>query len=101
MHTTFGPRDGMDLVEDHRARRCEHSATTQRRQHDVERFRRRDENVRRLANHLLSLAGRCVSRAYRHAYFREFQSCRLKPAPQFRKRTLKVALDVVVERLEW
>ena len=51
MGTALRSRDCMDLVDDHRTHAAEHAATFQRGEHDVQRFRCRDQNVRRLSEH--------------------------------------------------
>ncbi len=51
-------RDGVDLVDDHRARGLEHRAPGLRAEQDVERFRRRHQDVRRTAAHAVALGGR-------------------------------------------
>src|SRR6185437_10096049 len=100
VRTTLGACDSVYLVQDYRACGREHSASPQRRQHDVERFRRRDEDVRRFADHALALARRRVACAYRDAYLGKGEPSLLEPSAQLGQRPLQIALDVVVERLE-
>src|SRR6185312_9572407 len=95
-----GSCDSVNLIENHRARRCEHSASAQRSQHDVERFGRRYENVRRLANHALALACRRIAGAHCDADLRKGETGLLESPAQLGERPLEIALDVVVERLE-
>ena len=59
----FG-RDGVDLVDDHGARGRQHLAAGLRAEQDVERFRRRDDDVRRPAAHALAFARRRVAGAH-------------------------------------
>ena len=51
MRAALGAGDGVDLVDDHRAHGAEHSAAAHGREQDVQRLGRRDEDVRRLAQH--------------------------------------------------
>ena len=57
-------RDRVDLVDDHRARRRQHRAAGLRAEQHVKRFRRGDDDVRRLAAHALALARRRVAGAH-------------------------------------
>ena len=83
------PGDGVHLVEDQRLDRPQHLARL-RREDEEERLGGRDEDVRRLARHLLALLLRRVARAHGHAQLRA----------QPGQRAAEVALDVVVQRLE-
>src|SRR5918912_721056 len=81
--------DGMDLVEDQRLDAAQRLARA-RREEQEERLGRRDEDVRRLAEHRGALALRRVAGADGDA------ELALEPG----ERTAQVALDVVVQRLE-
>ena len=82
-------RDRMHLVEDQRVDGAQHLARL-RRQHQVERLGRRDQDVGRLLHDLAALLLRRVARAHRNPQLR-LEAC---------ERAAEVALDVVVERLE-
>ena len=49
--------DGVDLVDDHRPHRAQHLAAARRRQEQVERLGRRDQDVRRRLHHRRALGG--------------------------------------------
>src|SRR4051812_27757176 len=91
----------MDLVDDHGADAAEHAPAADGREHDMQRLGRRDENVRRLPNH--PRARRCgrIARSHRDPDFRKALAGRGESIAQLREWSLEVALDVVVERLEW
>ena len=89
MGAALRPCDGVHLVEDQRLDRPQHLARL-RREDEEERLGRRDEDVGRLARHLLALLLRRVARADGNAELRA----------QTGQRAAKVALDVVVQRLE-
>ena len=93
-------RDRVDLVDDHRAHAAEHAAAAHGRQHDVQRLRRRDENVRRLAQHPRARRRRRVAGADGDANLGKRLAGRGEALAQLGERLLEVALDVVVERLE-
>jgi hypothetical protein len=59
--------DGVDLVHDHRARQRQRAPAPLRGQQDVERLRRRYQDVGRPPHHLLPLPGRRVAGARRDA----------------------------------
>ena len=81
--------DGVDLVEDHRLDRLQQVAAA-RREQEVERLGRRDQDVGRRPQHPLAVALRRVARPHAH------RERRADP----RERPAEVPLDVVVERLE-
>ena len=85
----FDLRDRVDLVDDHPLRVAEELPRA-RGEHQVERLGRRDQDVRRLAQHRRALLLRRVARADRD---REIAADPLQ-------RRAQVALDVVGERLE-
>jgi hypothetical protein len=92
--------DGMNLVDDDGAERAEHRSAAHAREQDVERLRRRDEDVRRLAQHPGARGGRRVAGADGDADLGELLAVLLEAVLQLGERQLEVALDVVVERLE-
>ena len=100
MRAALRAGDRVDLVDDHRAHAAEHPAPAHAREHDVQRLGRRDENVRRLAEHPRARRRRRVARAHGDADLRKLLARRVEPLAQLGERLLEVALDVVVERLE-
>ena len=89
MGAPLGRRDRMDLVDDARLGAGEQllRATGE---HQIQRFGRGDEDVRRLAEHRLALALRCVPGPHRDTQVR----------PDAAQGHAKVAVDVVGERLQ-
>ena len=85
----LGARNGMHLVEDQRPDRLQHLAAL-RGQKQVERLRRRDQDVGRLAKHRRALFLGRVPGAHRD------RQLGLKPG----ERPAQVPLDVVVQRLQ-
>ena len=83
------PGDGVHLVDDHGLDAGEHLATL-RGEQEVERLGRRDEDVRRVPQHLAPLLLRRVAGPDGDA------ELRLEPG----ERAAEVALDVVVQRLQ-
>ena len=71
MRAALVPHEGVDLVHDHRAHGREHPAPAVAGQQEVQRFRRRDQDVRRPLGHRRPLAGRCVARPHLHAHLRQ------------------------------
>ena len=94
-------RERVNFVDDHRARRREHPAPGIRAEQYVERFRGRDDNMRRPAAHARALALRRVAGADQRADFdiRITQRCKL--CADARQRSFEIAPDVVGERLQW
>ena len=87
--------DRVDLVDDHRPHRPQHAAAASARQQEVEALRRRDQDVRRLAQHRLPLGLRGVPGAHGGADLRDAGQ-----QPQRRERLEQVHADVVGERLQ-
>src|SRR5215216_4163553 len=69
MRPPLRPRDGMNLVEDQRAHPGQRLARA-RGEHEEERLRRRDQQVRRIAQHRRPLLLRRVPRAHRNPHVR-------------------------------
>ncbi len=90
MRAALGRRDGVDLVDDHRLDATEHRARL-RREHQVQRLGRRDQDVRRVARHRRALALRRVAGANRHAHVVRADAT---------QRRAQVALDVIRQRLQ-
>ena len=93
-------RQGVDLVDDHGARRRQHFAAELGAEQDVERFRRGDDDVRRGARHALPLAGRRVAGAHPGADLDIRQSLGAQRFAHAGERHLQIALDIVRQRLQ-
>ena len=89
VRAALGRGDGVDLIDDAPARALEQLLRLAG-QHQVERLRRRDQDVGRVAQHLLALALRRVARANRDLQVRSDAA----------QRHAQVAVDVVGERLQ-
>ena len=100
VRTTLGTGHGVNLVHDHGTQRAEHRAASHAGQQDVQRFRRRDQDVRRLAQHPRARRGGGVARPNGHADVRKFLSRCREALGQRLEWRLEVALHVVVQRLE-
>ena len=79
MHAALCTGDRVNLVDDHRAHAAEHATAAHGREHDVQRFGRRDENVRRLPNHARARRRRRVARANGDAYLGKRLASRREP----------------------
>ena len=93
--------DGMDLVDDHGAGRCQHLAARRTGHQDVQGFRRRHDDVRRAFAHadafgLWRVAG---ADGAADAGGRQAQAFELRADTG--ERHLEIALDVVRQRLQW
>jgi hypothetical protein len=88
------PRERVDLVHDDGRDGPEHSAAAVARQEQIERLRRRDQDVRRPPDHCGALARRSVARPHQDADLRD----RRIERPNLFERPLQVLLDVVRQR---
>ena len=89
----------VDLIDDDRTHRTEDAPTAGACEQDVERLRRRHEDVRGLLDHGCARAAPCVSpRAYRHAHVRLASDG--SPLPDLGEGSLQVLLDVCRERFQ-
>ena len=91
MRAALVPHEGMDLVHDHAAHGREHPAAAVAGQQEVQRFRRRDQDVRRPLGHRRALALWRVARSHLHAHLGQA----LVGGADLGQGTLKVLLDVV------
>ena len=93
-------RDGVDLVDDDRARGREHRAPGLGAEQNVERLRRRHQDVRRAAAHALALGRGRVAGADPGADLDVGKPAAAQPFADAGQRRLEVAVDVVRQRLE-
>ena len=96
---SFGCCDCVHLVDDHGLDAGQQLARA-RREHQIEAFRRRDEDVGRRAQHAPALLRRGVARTHRDARRSQMHAAGGGRRPDARERHAEIALDVVVERLE-
>ena len=97
MRATLGPDEGVDLVHDHQLDRGQHCPRP-RGQDEEERFRRRDEDVGRVARHAGALGGRRVACAQRDLGPVERDAAELRGPGDADDRRPQVPLDVEGER---
>ena len=100
MSAALGTGNSMDLVDNHRPHAAEHPASFQRREHDVERLRRRDQDVWRLAQHARPSSSRSVASAHSDTNFGEVLSLRLESLPQLCQWPVEIPLDVIVQSFQ-
>ena len=91
--------EGVDLVDDDGAHAAQGLAAARRREHEVERLRRRDENVGRRADEGLAVLRRRVASADGGADG-EVEALAGGDLRYLGQRRLQVALDVVAQRLQ-
>ena len=92
--------DRVDLVEDHRLHRRKRLAPAHRGEQQVQALRRRDQQLRRPAQHTLAVVGFGVAAAGLHAELGKAPLGVCKPGADLRNRSDQVRPDVVVQRLE-
>ena len=92
-------RHGVDFVDDHRLDVAEHLARL-RREQQVQRLGRRDENVRRIAEDLPAVGGGRVAGAHGDARQREGHAFALGDGLDADERRAQVAVDVDGQGLE-
>ena len=93
-------RDGVNFVDDHRARGPEHAAAGLGAEQDVERLRRGHDDVRRAAAHALALGRWRVAGPHQGADVHVRQALGPQSLADPGERCFEVALDVVGERLQ-
>ena len=100
MCAALAPRDRVQFVHDDRAQCAEHAPAAVRGQQDVQRLRRRDQNMRRIAAHPVAFGLRRVAGAHAIAD----RDIRVAQRSQVRadagQRLLQILLNVVGQRLE-
>ena len=94
------PGQRVDFVHDDGAHGAEHLARLGAGEQQVERFRRGDEDVRRLAQHRRPVALWGIAGAHRHADVRQVEAQVVGFGTNARQRHAQVAVDVVVEGFE-
>ena len=100
MAATLVGSDGVNLVDDHGAGGRQHLAAGLRAQQHVKRFRRGDDDMRRLAPHALTLAWRGVAGAHPGPDIDVRLAAPRELGADAGERRLEVALDVVGQGLE-
>ena len=90
----------VDLVDDHGLHVAQDLAAPLCRQHQIERFGRRDQNVGRMLDDLLAVMLRRVARPQHRADVRRRIAQLLRDRRDLPQRLLQVALDVGAERLQ-
>ena len=99
MRSPLGGDDRVDLVDDHRFDSAE-TLASEAREHEVERLRGRDEDIRGLPLELRALARRRVSGPGRDRRLPEGNTEALRLPGDTNERRAEVALDVHGERLQ-
>ena len=100
VHAALAAGHGVDLVDDHGARRGQHGAPGGGAEQDVQRLRGGDDDVRRLAAHARALVLRGVAGAHEGADLDLRQAQGGELLADAGERGLEVAVDVVGERLQ-
>ena len=100
MRAALGAGDGVNLVDDHGACRGQHRAAGIRTQQHVERFRRRDEDMRRALAHGGAFLLRGVAGAHGGADVERRQPQLREFGRDARERFLQVHADIVRQRLQ-
>src|SRR5262249_48430339 len=102
MRTALVARERVDLVDDGGLGAAENSPAVLRREQDVKRLRRRNEDVRRPADHRLALGRGRVARPDGDANLRKLQKkpLRFGELHDAGERDTEILLDVVAERLQ-
>ncbi len=98
MGAAFVVGDRVDFVDDHRFDGPEDLPAFLGSQEDVERLRRRHQDVRHRAKHFLPLRGRSVSGAHRRSDRREGDAAPRGEIPDSSEGHFEVLVDVVAER---
>ena len=93
-------RDGVDFVHDHRPGARQHRAPGLRAKQDVERFRRRHQDMRRAAAHPLALGDGRVARSDPGADLDIGKPAPAELLPDAGQRRLEIVMDVVRQRLK-
>jgi hypothetical protein len=90
----------VDLVDDHRAHRAQHLPAAVRREEQIQRFRRRDQDVRRRAKHRGALRLCRIAGSHCRRDPRRPQSGRFGQTLDPRARLYQVPVNIGAERLQ-
>ena len=99
MRPTLGRRHGVNLVDDHRLDVAQNLARL-RRKNQIQRFRRRDEDVGRMPHNLAPVGGAGVPRAHRHGRQVESDALALSDGLNPHQGRPQIAIDVHRQRLQ-
>ena len=88
----------MDLVDNQRADRLQHPPPGFRRQQQVKRFGRRDQDMRRFLRDGLPFGRRSIARAHLHSYLYSATGFFLQQRPNLTERLLKVLANIIAQR---
>ena len=99
MRPAFVVCDGVNLVDDYGLHVAQQFATLLRRQQDVERLGRGDQDVRRRLQHPLPVGSRRVAGTHEGPNLRHQKAAFPGELGDLRQRALEVLLDVVAECL--
>ena len=101
MRATLVVNHRVNLIDNQRACRAEHSAAAIAGQQDVERLRGGDDDVRRLLRHRYAIFRRSVACAHQRANLNalDARGCEIFLNPA--QRRLQIDLDIVAERFQW
>ena len=99
VRTPFGGGDGVHLVDDHGVDAPE-GLPRLRGEHEVQRFRRRDEDVRRVGDEFAPVGRGRVARAHPHGDLRQGDAEASRGLSDADQRRTQVALHVDTERLQ-
>ena len=100
MNAPLVSADGMNFIQDDIANRRENFSRLLRGEHEIERFGRCDEDVRRMLQDRRPLGLCCIAGANSAPEFCEMDSLRNRLLVNSLQWNLEVAMDVVIERLE-
>ena len=100
MHAALVIGDGVNFIDNHRFHIAQDGAALLRRQQNVERLGRGDENVRRPLQHQAPVFHQRVARANRGANLRHQQAAIGRHLQNFPERHFEIFLNVVAEGLE-
>src|SRR5438270_13144520 len=101
MCSTLRSCDCVNFIEYDCTRSTEHSPPSYTREHDVQRFRSSDQNVRRLSKHFRARGCRRITGAHRDSNLRKCLTVFLEAFSKLSERRGKIPMDIVVQRLEW
>ncbi len=92
--------DGVDFVHDHGANGAQQFPALSRREQNVERFRRGDQNVRRALLHREAVVDERVAGAHGGANFGHQEAALVGQLENFSQRDVQILLNVVAQRFQ-